>query len=165
MGRVSVFGKKYGFRCALVVVLVAASGLAVMLLADFGTVKMSGAGYPVCLGGWRNIAFDEMQWRGADGNVKQLYSRGPGRDNRRARMVTDLISHHLHKGMAKVRVEDMLGRPMAGGDGVELYDLMAFPSLDQKIVAWLRWRSSRPILALTYRGRTGAEKLESAEVL
>lgn len=164
MSKIVLFAKKYKVYCALITIGLLISGLTILMLADFGIVKVPGTDYPVYLIGWRSIAFDKVQWREAGIPAGLFGSRGPGRDNRRARMVNDLISHHLHKGMTKTQVEKLLGRPMAGGDGVELYDLIAFPSWDQKVVAWLRWQSPRPILVLRYRGKTCEEKLDNVEL-
>jgi hypothetical protein len=154
------------FRFAmLAVALIALAGLAALTFVDFGLVRLPGASYPIYLGGWADMHFDKNLWLDAETNWPLQWGGGAARDNRRSRMLNDLLRHRLRKGMTKVQVEHILGPPPMGGDGYELYDLLKFPSIDQKIVAWLRWRSSRPVLELTYRGETGKEKLRGAKVL
>ena len=120
---------------------------------------------------WWPRAFDAQAWAQVDGDVGPMFSHGPGRDNRRARMVGDLLARCIHTGMTKDQVEAALGHPGWGGGGgsggqdweeQQYYDLLAFPSLDQKAMAWLRWRTARPVLELRYRG--SPPKLVSARV-
>jgi hypothetical protein len=92
------------------------------------------------------LPFDSQAWLALEDPTGPLWSMMPARDNRRARMVDDLLASHLHPGAAWPPLQKLLGRPGAGGDGTRLYDLLWRPSPDQQLVAWLRWHTTNPAL-------------------
>lgn len=147
----------------MAIALVVAIGISMFIFADFGVVNLLGVS--TYFGGWRDIPFDKEVWRTADGMVDIGWSCGPVHDNRRTKMINDLFSHHLHKGMAKDEVLSLLGKPEADCDDVvAMYPLLAFPSPDQRALAWFRWRASDPYLVITYKKKGGAMRVESADV-
>ncbi len=76
-----------------------------------------------------------------------------GGDNLRARMVRDVLSGRLRLGMSREAVNEILGRDDAGGNGIAIYRLMPIPTVAQKVVAFVRWRTTDPHLVLEFNGR------------
>ncbi len=146
----------------LTITLVIVVGLAIFSWFDFGIIDIAGS-HPVYLSGWRSVPFDKTIWD--DANEYSGQSIGPARDNRRALMINDLLTNHLHKGMTKSQVESILGHSQAEGEGDAYYNLLAFPSADQEFVMWLKCRSSQPSLRLSYQNKNGIERLKSAKIV
>ena len=74
-------------------------------------------------------------------------------DNLRARMVRDVLRGHLRLGMSRQAVNEILGRYDAGGNGIAIYRLMPIPTGAQKVVAFVRWRTTDPHLILEFNGK------------
>ena len=74
-------------------------------------------------------------------------------DNLRARMVGDVLGGHLRLGMSREAVNEILGLDDSGGNGIAQYRLMPIPTTAQKVVAFVRWRTTDPHLELKFNGR------------
>jgi hypothetical protein len=104
----------------------------------------------VYLGGWIGMPFDRASWHDADITSGVGWSFGPYWDNRRARMLGDLLSHHLHRGMTQAEVYRILGQSECGSECSDFYPIMEYPRWDQKVVSVLRWGRASPYLELEY---------------
>ncbi len=97
-----------------------------------------------------------------------LYIRPPwiltGGDNIRARMVGDVLNSRLRLGMSMEAVREILGRYDAGGNGIALYSLMPMPTGAQKVVAFVRWRTTNPQLILEFKGNYPDQHLVRIQV-
>ncbi len=108
-----------------------------------------------------DMAFDKNVWHSSMGpNVFwSNYS-----DNRRARMLNDLLAHHLSLGMSRREVERTLGEFEIGGDGCRGYPLLYNPRPDQRMLSAVRWRTTDPYLWLYFDGEAQASKLVRVRV-
>lgn len=120
-------------------------------IANIGILDMPLVG-AVYVGNWRHLPFDSATWKSADGDVGPIFGRGPLWDNRRIGMLDDLLTRELHTGMSKTEVERLLGRSQCGSDTEKHYPLLAFPRIDQRIIAYMRFNTTSPFLVLKYRG-------------
>lgn len=117
----------------------------------------------VCLCGWGRTSFDADEWNAADGDVGPLWSHGAVWDTRWAKMVEDVTAHRLRSGMSSKEVSALLGCAPSGGDGYERYPLLAFPRVDQRLVARMLFGSWNPDLVVKYSGKE-APKLVGWEI-
>ena len=98
-----------------------------------------------CLTAGPDIAFDATSWRDLEDLGGPLGSQFHGY-NRRARMVHDLLGHHLRVGMRWGEARAFLGQATEGGDGQYFYLLLQNPRLDQECAALVRWGTTDPRL-------------------
>jgi hypothetical protein len=126
------------------------AGVAILV----GAVAMRAARGP-------DITFDKNAWHSAMGpNI--IWSNES--DNRRARMLNDLLAHHLSLGMSRREVEKTVGEFDSGGDSHYGYMLVYNPRLDQKVLSAIRWRTMDPYLWLYFDGDAQGCKLVRVRV-
>jgi hypothetical protein len=114
---------------------------------------------------WRPIPFDASRWKSlALVRTGPMGSHIPGAGTVRARMVDDLLAHHLRVGMSQTEVEALLGESDCGGDGLSYYALLYFPRPDQELGALWRWGTRDPDLVLEYQEPFGHPKLARIRV-
>lgn len=131
-------------------------GLALLLVlflvyyADFGLVQLPLHHRQTYLAGWRPLQFSSKNWKAAKATLGIGWP--PARGNLRARMVNDLVTHHLRVGMTRRQVERLLGTADSSLDYCLMYySLMENPSVDQRAYARVRWGDADPYLVLTYK--------------
>jgi len=97
-------------------------------------------------------AFDDDMWRElrAVHLGGPLGSMAPGGDNRRARMLGDLLQRHLRIGMSQAEAKALLGDAGAEGDDLAYYDLLHQPNLAQQFYSLVRWGTVYPYLRVEF---------------
>lgn len=111
-----------------------------------------------------SLPFDSQAWLSLEDPAGPLWSMMPGRDNRRARMLDDLLANHLRPGAAWPPLKRLLGRPGAEGDGTKLYSLLWRATPDQELVAWAKWHTIDPVLDVEVREDAAGGHVTEASV-
>ncbi len=126
-------------------------------------VVVATLGYLVVWG--PEVRFDSEGWRAG---APYIWEWGPvvllRGDNLRARMVGDVLRGHLRLGMSREAVNEILGRDDSGGNGIAQYRLMPMPTTAQKVVAFVRWRTTDPHLELEFNGNYPGQHLVRIQV-
>lgn len=97
--------------------------------------------------------FNAPQWRGCGDlpNFQYLAScqRMEWGENSRAKMLEDLVAHHLHQGTRYSDLLALLGRPDGYAKGI-VYEILPKPTISQTMVATVKWGSPTPALHLSF---------------
>ena len=109
---------------------------------------------------WGPIPFDPGRWQSLSLQKTGWFgSHVPGAGTVRARMVDDLLAHHLRLGMGRTEVEALIGESDCGGDGLSYYALLYFARPDQELGALWRWGTRDPYLVLEFEPSSDHPKL------
>jgi hypothetical protein len=115
------------------------------LVFDYATISRADA----IRRGWGDIPFDTRIWK-SEKLTSGIHPPAEG-DNTRARMIDDLVTHHLRAGMTRPDAEKLVGEEDYGFDNDSMYILIHWPNLSQNAYSRRRWGAAEPYLTLTYR--------------
>ena len=125
-------------------------------------VVVATLGYLVVWG--PEVRFHSESWQAEPRDFFRSHKKLTGGDNLRARMVGDVLDSHLRLGMSSEAVKEILGRYDSGGNGITQYRLMPMPTTAQKVVAFVRWRTTDPHLELEFNGNYPGQHLVRIQV-